>query len=135
MDALPLTDAKAHLSELVDRVEREHDRVTVTKNGRVAAVLISQDELAGLEETLDVLADPELMASLRESRRQAAAGDLTDLADAVRPAPARVRGMRSVEVSAAIYALLRRVADEEGITVDDVIARAVTGGPHVPDAP
>jgi prevent-host-death family protein len=81
MDAIPLTDAKAHLSELVDRVDRQHDRVTVTKNGRIAAVLISQDELAGLEETIEILSDPELMASIRESRRQAAAGDLTDLAD------------------------------------------------------
>jgi prevent-host-death family protein len=79
MEAVPLTDAKTHLSELVERVTREHDRVTVTKNGRVAAVLISQEELAGMEETLDILSDPELMASLRKSRRQAAKGDLVDL--------------------------------------------------------
>jgi prevent-host-death family protein len=79
MEAVPLTEAKTHLSELVERVDREHDRVTVTKNGRVAAVLISQAELAGLEETLDILSDPELMASLRKSRRQAAKGDLVDL--------------------------------------------------------
>jgi prevent-host-death family protein len=83
MDAVPLTEAKAHLSELVDRVDREHDRVTVTKNGRVAAILISEAELAGLEETLDILGDPELMASLRKSRRQAAKGDLVDLASIV----------------------------------------------------
>lgn len=79
MEAVPLTEAKTHLSELVERVDREHDRVTVTKNGRVAAVLISQEELAGMEETLDILSDPELMASLRKSRRQAAKGDLVDL--------------------------------------------------------
>ena len=81
MDTVPLTEAKTHLSELIDRVEREHDRITVTRNGRVAAVLISQDELTGLEETLDILGDPELMASLRLSREQAASGDLTDLAE------------------------------------------------------
>lgn len=79
MEAVPLTEAKTHLSELVERVDREHDRVTVTKNGRVAAVLISQQELAGLEETLDILSDPDLMTSLRKSRRQAAKGDLVDL--------------------------------------------------------
>ena len=79
MEAVPLTEAKTHLSELVERVDREHDRVIVTKNGRVAAVLISQEELAGMEETLDILSDPALMASLRKSRRQAAKGDLVDL--------------------------------------------------------
>jgi antitoxin YefM len=83
MDTVPLTEAKAHLSEIVDRVDREHDRVTVTKNGRVAAVLISQDELDALEETLDILSDPDLMASLRKSRRQAAKGQLTDLASLI----------------------------------------------------
>lgn len=39
----------------------------------------SQEELAGLEETLDILSDPEFMASLRRSRDEAAAGDLVDL--------------------------------------------------------
>ena len=81
MSTVPLTEAKARLSELVDTVEREHGRVTVTRNGRVAAVLISEEELSGLEETLDILSDPELMASLRRSREQAAQGDLVDLVD------------------------------------------------------
>ena len=76
MNAVPLTEAKTHLSELVERVEREHDRVTITRNGRIAAVLISQDELDSLEETLSILGDPGAMASIRKSRKQAAAGDL-----------------------------------------------------------
>jgi PHD/YefM family antitoxin component YafN of YafNO toxin-antitoxin module len=44
-------------------------------------VLISQDELDSIEETLDVLGDPELLASLRKSRHEAAVGRVTDLAD------------------------------------------------------
>jgi len=51
-EAIPFTEVKAHLSELVDRVSREHDRVVVTRNGRPVAVLISPDELEGLEETI-----------------------------------------------------------------------------------
>ena len=31
-------------------VEREHERVTVTRNGRAAAVIISPEDLAELEE-------------------------------------------------------------------------------------
>lgn len=46
-------------------------------------MLISQDELTGLEETLDILSDPELVASLKLSREQAARGDLVDLADLI----------------------------------------------------
>lgn len=74
MDAVPITEAKAHLSELVDRVEREHARLTVTRNGRPAAVLVSSEDLASLEETVEILEDRKLMDSLRRSRREATAG-------------------------------------------------------------
>jgi antitoxin YefM len=82
-DTLPFSEVKAHLSEVADRVEREHDRILVTRNGRPSFVLLSPDDLASLEETLDILQDDELMESLRTSRRQAAAGDTVPLRDQV----------------------------------------------------
>jgi prevent-host-death family protein len=66
---------KAKLSEMVDRVEHTHDRITVTRNGRPAAVLISPDELASLEDTLDLLSDADAMAQLREAQAAVEAGD------------------------------------------------------------
>lgn len=33
-EVLPFSEVKAHLSELADRVEVEHDRIMVTRNGR-----------------------------------------------------------------------------------------------------
>jgi antitoxin YefM len=80
-ETLPFSEVKAHLSEVADRVEREHDRILVTRNGRPSFVLVSPDDLASLEETLDILQDDELMESLRTSRRQAAAGDTVPLRD------------------------------------------------------
>ena len=80
-DTLPFSEVKAHLSEVADRVEREHDRILVTRNGRPSFVLLSPDDLASLEETLDILQDDELLESLRTSRRQAAAGDTVPLRD------------------------------------------------------
>ncbi len=62
------SEAKAHLSELAQRVEVEHDRILVTRNGRPSFVLISPDDLESLEETLDIVRDPELMASVAKSR-------------------------------------------------------------------
>jgi antitoxin YefM len=80
-DTLPFSEVKAHLSEVADRVEREHDRIVVTRNGRPSFVLLSPDDLASLEETLSILQDDELMKSLRTSRQQAAAGDTLPLRD------------------------------------------------------
>ena len=74
-ETLSLAAVKARFSEMVDRVEHTHDRITVTRNGRPAAVLISPDELAALEDTLELLSDPVAMAELAESRLAHEAGD------------------------------------------------------------
>lgn len=80
-DTLPFSEAKAHLSKLADRVERQHDRILVTRNGRPSFILMSPDDLESLEETLDILRDDELRESIRESRREAAEGKLLPLRD------------------------------------------------------
>ena len=72
-ETLPLATIKAHLSELVDRVESEHERITLTRNGKAAAVLISPDDLESLEETISSL-DPAAMREIQRSRKEVAAG-------------------------------------------------------------
>ncbi|HYM54811.1 MAG TPA: type II toxin-antitoxin system Phd/YefM family antitoxin [Solirubrobacteraceae bacterium] len=74
-ETLPLSTVKAHLSELVDRVEDQHDRVVLTRNGKPAAVLISHDDLESLEETLSILSDPALMAQIHESEQPLTRGE------------------------------------------------------------
>jgi len=76
-ETLPLSFVKSHLSELVDRIDDQHDRVVVTRNGKPAAVLISPDDLEGLEETLANLSDRVAMEQIRESERSLAAGEPT----------------------------------------------------------
>lgn len=72
--AMPLRDVKNRLSEVVDQVEREHGRVVITRHGKPAAVVISADDLASLEETLEVVSRPQLIAQVRESLAEIAAG-------------------------------------------------------------
>jgi prevent-host-death family protein len=81
-EVVPFSEAKAHLSELAERVELEHARVLVTRNGRPSFVLVSPDDLDGLEETLDILRDPELVASLKRSQEEAAQGSSLPLPSA-----------------------------------------------------
>jgi prevent-host-death family protein len=66
---MALKDVKNHLSEVVDQVEREHDRVVITKHGRPAAVILSVDDLASLEESLEIMGRPRLVAQIRQPRR------------------------------------------------------------------
>ena len=85
-DTLPFSEVKAHLSELADRVEGQHDRILVTRNGRPSFVLMSPDDLESLEESLDILRDDELLESLRRSRREASEGKRLRLRDHVEAA-------------------------------------------------
>lgn len=71
-------DAGNRLCELVDGLQRTHDRVEITRHGRAVAILISPEELAALEETVDVLASREAMRQLAESRQAVEVGDVLD---------------------------------------------------------
>ncbi len=82
--AEPLRSVRDHLSEVVDRVERQHERVIITRNGHDAAVVISTEDLAELEETISVLGDPEALRDIREADAAYASGDVVRGADAVR---------------------------------------------------
>lgn len=84
MTTEPLRTVRDHLSEVIDRVEQQHERVVITRNGRAAAVLISPADLESLEETLSVLNDAAALADIREADAAYARGDVTRGVEAVR---------------------------------------------------
>jgi len=75
METTSLADAKNRLSELVNAVQGTWERVTITKNGRPAAVLIAPEDLESLIETLEILSDPEAMAAIRDA--ESGVGEMT----------------------------------------------------------
>ena len=76
---VPFTEARARLSELLDELERRHEHVVITRNGRPVAVLVSAEEQEALEETLEILQDEDLLAALRESEKDVKAGRVSSL--------------------------------------------------------
>jgi antitoxin YefM len=78
MTAVPLGDARDRLSEYVSEVERTHQRVTITRHGHPAAILISADDLAAIEETLEILGTPGAAEAINEGLADAAAGHFAD---------------------------------------------------------
>jgi prevent-host-death family protein len=74
MTTVALSEAKTHLARLLAEVERLGEGVTITRSGRPAGVLLSIEEYEGLLETLDILADSKLMASIRRGLRDAEKG-------------------------------------------------------------
>jgi prevent-host-death family protein len=79
METLPLAEIKNRLSEFVERVASQHDRVTITRNGRPAAVLVSPEDLEALEETLSILGDSRALKALQQGLADLDAGRVVSL--------------------------------------------------------
>jgi antitoxin YefM len=74
---LPLSEVKARLSEIADEVDRTHERVHVTRNGREYVVLMAAEDLESLEATVELLADEDAVRRIREADADVAAGRVT----------------------------------------------------------
>lgn len=73
---LPLSEVKARLSEVVDEIVTTHERVTVTRNGRPVAVVLSTDDLDAIEETVAILSDPATVREIEQGRAAIESGDV-----------------------------------------------------------
>ena len=75
MTTLPLADARAQLSKLVDEASSTHERFEITKNGHRAAVLMGADDYDAMRETIAVLSDPALLLDHQEGAQALSEGD------------------------------------------------------------
>lgn len=81
MKTVALSEAKDKLSALIDEVEREHETIRITRHGNGVAVLISEDDLDSLHETLFWLSQPGIREDLAESRLAARDGQTVSAKD------------------------------------------------------
>lgn len=79
MSTLPVADARAQLSRLIDEATTTHERFEITRNGRRAAILLSADDYDTLQDTIAVLSDPELLAAHQAGRVAIDADDCLDV--------------------------------------------------------
>jgi len=66
MKTLPLSEVKSKLSALVEQVIASDEEIIITRNGRPAAVILSNDEFENLKETADILSDEKFMKEIRK---------------------------------------------------------------------
>ena len=76
MKDMPITEVRDELTSLPEQLTHTHETVTVTRRGKPVLAILPWEEYETLVETLDVLSDPELMATLRQSLKEAKQGKL-----------------------------------------------------------
>lgn len=75
METRPLAEVRQDLSRFIDEAVTTHARFDITRNGKRAAVLLSADDYDSLIETLDVLADEQLVANINAALSEADKGE------------------------------------------------------------
>ena len=78
MDTITYTELRANLAAKMDAVNDDHAPLLVTRARGKAAVLISAEDYAAVEETLYLLASPKNAERLREALEDAEAGRFTE---------------------------------------------------------
>jgi antitoxin YefM len=66
MNTMSVSEAKMKLSALVESVNATDQEITITKNGKPVAVLVSPDEFEGWRETLAIRSNRELMKEIKK---------------------------------------------------------------------
>ena len=66
MITVSATNARANLYDLIDEVFTSGKAVGITKKGETKAMLISPEELASWEATLDVMSDAKLVKGIKK---------------------------------------------------------------------
>lgn len=80
-DLISISAARTKLPNLVSRVDKYMERVTITVKGKPKATLINAEELESLEETAEVLAIPNIKGGIKKSKEQIKKGQYTRLED------------------------------------------------------
>ena len=71
---LPITKARAQLTNLVEKADKQLQEYVITVNGVPAAVLISAAEYESWKETLDILSDKGLMQAIKKGEEDIKTG-------------------------------------------------------------
>ena len=76
-----ISDARAHLPALVNKVNKYLDRIVITIHGQPKATLVSMEELESLEETAEILAIPGAKERIKKGTEQIKKGKFVQLSD------------------------------------------------------
>ena len=79
--SIPIRDARKMFTNLPEQLAELRETWAVTRHGTPVMAVMSWELYEAIEETLEIMGDPELMAALRESIQEAEEGKLIPLAD------------------------------------------------------
>lgn len=74
MTTLPVAEARARFSQMVDAAATTHERFDITRNGTRVAVVLGADDYDSLVDTIAILSDEELVGEVGQGLADLAEG-------------------------------------------------------------
>lgn len=74
MDIIPISKVRKNLPDLIDEVSEYGKRVVISVSGKPKAVVLSFEELESLEETAEILSEPNAYRDIMEGHKEAKKG-------------------------------------------------------------
>lgn len=85
MRTMSVSDARAHLPELIDQVNgKSRETVGIVRRGESVATIMSTDLYESMVETLEILSDPETTGLLKEAIRNAKKAKFIPMAEVMK---------------------------------------------------
>ena len=79
IESLSITEARSRLTQLPEQLADMGWAIPLTRHGGPVMALMSWQLFEAIEETLEIMGDPELMAALRKSIEDVAEGNVRSL--------------------------------------------------------
>lgn len=80
-NVISISEVRAKLPDLVNIANDLSQKTYISVKGKVKAAIVSARELELMEETLEVLSDPDLMKAIKEGKEDVKKGRLIDWED------------------------------------------------------
>lgn len=81
MTTVSATDARKNFYDLIEEVSSSGKQIAITNKGETKAVLISAEELASWEATLEVMSDAKLVKGIKKGLEDIKAGRVVSWAE------------------------------------------------------
>lgn len=78
------SDARTNFYDIAEEASKNSRRFTVSLHGKPSVVIMSLEDLDGLEETIEIMSDPELVESIKRGEEDIKAGRVYTLDEVIK---------------------------------------------------
>lgn len=75
-NTISLSEARKKIFTIADEVQKADTYYVLTENGKAKMVMMSADEFASWLETMEIMADPDLVQEIKQAEKKIAAGKM-----------------------------------------------------------